>query len=127
MRRVIGCLCALLVLGGGPLSISAAEVLLYRGQFVYVIPEIFAAKMLEVAGRDDWRHDAADLRRIDVDGDGASDFIAIGLGSSRGFGAQVRYRLRGDDSKGGEIRIGRWYWGVLTGPDGARLHEIFNR
>ena len=48
-----------------------------------------------------------------------ADIIAAG-----GYGAQVRYRLRKEP--GGERRLGRWYWGALIGPGGARLFEQFN-
>ena len=115
----LACLLAMLATGG------RAEVILYRGEYVYLVPDAMSDRMLEFASRDAWEHFPSHTRRIDVDGDGQHDFIAIGLGASGGYGVQVRYRLR-HDKEGGAPRLGRWYWGVITGPSGEKLFEKFN-
>ena len=102
---------------------ARAEVLLYRGEFVYLVPDALAQRMLELASAGAWQIFPRHTRRIDRDADGEHDFIAIGLGATGGYGAQVRYRLHHESDAS---RLGRWYWGVLTGPDGNKVFEVFN-
>ena len=118
--RIVSLLALVVVAAGWP---ARAEVLLYRGEFVYLVPDALASRMLELASEEAWRIFPRHTRRIDLDGDGEHDFIAIGLGAKGGYGVQVRYRLRRDTETS---RLGRWYWGVLTGPQGDKIFEVFN-
>lgn len=105
---------------------AADEVLLFRGHdFVYVMPDELAAHMLGVARREDWKLVDSLTRRIDGNGDGEPDYVAIGLGTPEGYGAQVRYRLRNAPGERAK-RLGSWYWAVLIGPEGRHLYEGFN-
>ena len=106
-------------------SSASAEVLLYRGDHVYVVPQRLARKMLELASRDGWRHFNDMNRNIDLDGDGRSDFHAIALGAQGGYGAQIRYRVH-EGAEPDTYRLGRWYWGIITAPDRTILMESFN-
>lgn len=121
--RAVACTAALLAVSNAAL----ADVLLYRGAHVYVVPDALATRMLELDGRGAWTHFPKFTRHIDSDADGAPDQVAIGLGSEAGYGAQVRYRVYPPgESGGGEERLGLWTWGVVTGPGGERLLEVFN-
>ena len=108
-------------------SSASAEAMLYRGVYVYVVPEVMVDKMTELASKESWKH-FPDLTRyvdVDVDGDGRYDFIAIAFGAKGGYGAQIRYRLKfsGDQI---EPRLGSWYWCVITDSSGLKIFEQFN-
>ena len=75
--RIVSLLALVVVAAGWP---ARAEVLLYRGEFVYLVPDALASRMLELASEEAWRIFPRHTRRIDLDGDGEHDFIAIGLG-----------------------------------------------
>ncbi len=124
MRRVFGLVFCVVLAGLMP-RLGAAEVLLYKGDHVYVLPQRVARKMLELASRDQWHHFNDMNRNVDVDGDGQNDFHAIALGAQGGYGVQIRYRLH-EDSEPDAYRLGRWYWGIITGPDRTILMEAFN-
>ena len=106
-------------------SAALAEAMLFRGQFVYVVPEDMGAKMTELASKNSWKHFPHLTRLIDNDGDDRPDYVAIALGAAGGYGAQVRYRLS-DQGNGSEPRLGLWYWGVITDETGAKIFEEFN-
>ncbi|RKZ36179.1 MAG: hypothetical protein DRQ37_04710 [Gammaproteobacteria bacterium] len=103
-----------------------AEQLVFSGELGFVVPEQMSRQMLQVAARQHWVHFPAHTRWIDEDGDGGHDFIAVALGAAGGYGAQLRYRVAQDQNHRGS-RMGRWYWCVLTGPDGESLVEAYNR
>ena len=50
--------------------------------------------------------------------------MAIAVGAQGGYGMQLRYRLRQD--KDGRLRVGRWYWYVITDSSGESVSEQFN-
>jgi len=106
-------------------AVPAAELFLFRGDFIYIIPRALSDEMARAAGRGEWKHFAQHTRYLDLDADGEEEFLAAAFGASTGHGAQVRYRLR--RAADGSRRLGRWYWGVITAPDGTRLVEAFNR
>ena len=104
---------------------SRAQVLRYRAEHVFTLPEEMSKAMLAFGAPKDWRFFPRHTRHIDGDGDGKPDFIAIALGARTGYGAQIRYRLRhvpGAEGPG----LGEWYWAVITGPGRERLFERFN-
>jgi hypothetical protein len=103
---------------------AAADLFLFRGEFIYIIPRVLGDEMVRLTGRDEWQQFSQHTRYLDLDGDGREEFVAVAFGASSGHGAQVRYRLRYLDD--GTRRLGRWYWGVVTDPQGARLFEQFN-
>jgi len=115
---------ALLVLVLIP-SIAFAEAMLFRGKFVYVVPEDMGDKMTELAGKNSWRHFPNLTRYVDTDQDGKPDYVAIALGATGGYGAQVRYRLS-HPGNGSEPRLGSWYWCVITDDIGTKTFEEFN-
>ncbi|MCA8966999.1 MAG: hypothetical protein KDC48_19115 [Planctomycetes bacterium] len=102
-----------------------ADVLLYRGAHVYLVPKVLGDRILAIAPGTEWRHFPSFTRRIDSNSDGRDDFIAIGIGNDDGHGVQIRYRLErpGD---GGAERIGNWYWAVLTDQSGNAVFESYN-
>ena len=106
-------------------SSASAEAMLYRGVYVYVVPEVTVDKMTELASKESWKHFPDLTRYVDVDGDGRYDFIAIAFGAKGGYGAQIRYRLKfsGDQI---EPRLGSWYWCVITDSSGVKIFEQFN-
>jgi hypothetical protein len=106
-------------------SSASAEAMLYRGNYVYVVPEAMADKMTEIASKQSWKHFPDLTRYVDVDDDGRYDFIAIALGAKGGYGAQIRYRLKfpGDQI---EPRLGSWYWCVITDSSGVKIFEQFS-
>jgi hypothetical protein len=106
-------------------SSAVAEAMLYRGKYVYVVPEVMAEKMTEVASKDSWKHFPDLTRYVDVDDDGRYDFVAIAFGVKGGYGAQIRYRLKfsGDQI---EPRLGSWYWCVITDSSGVKIFEQFS-
>ena len=103
-----------------------AEVLLYRGDHVYVLPQRLTTRMLDLARRDQWRHFQEFSRNVDADGDGVDDFHAIAFGAAGGYGVQVRFRLHPGVETNSQ-RLGRWYWSVITGPDSKLLYQAFNQ
>ena len=103
---------------------AAADLLLFRGEFIYIIPREMSDEMTRFAGRSDWKQFPEHTRYLDVDNDGESEFVAIAFGASTGHAAQLRYRLRKDGD--GTSKLGRWYWAVVTAPDGTREFEEFN-
>jgi hypothetical protein len=109
---------------GSGADADVAGTFLFRGEFVYIIPRALSEEMTRRARRAQWTHFPEHTRYVDVDGDGESDQVAAAFGASTGHGAQVRYRLRREAD--GEPQLGRWYWGVLTAPEGDRLLEKFN-
>ena len=118
--RVIVLLAACGICGGS----AAADLFLFRGEFIYIIPRVVSDEMTRVAARSEWKHFAEHTRYLDVNNDGEHDFVVVAFGSSSGHGAQLRYRLRVDTD--GTVRLGPWYWSLVTAPDGARLFEEFN-
>ncbi len=112
----------LMVLGS---AAAAAEPMLYRGEYIYVVPEVVSDKMAEFAAKESWSHFPKLTRFIDTDNDGKSDFIAIALGAVGGFGAQIRYRLMYAEN-GDEPQLGSWYWCVITDEAGEKIFEQFN-
>jgi len=106
-------------------SPASAEAMLYRGVYVYVVPEVMVDKMTEIASKESWKHFPDLTRYVDVDGDGGYDFIAIAFGAKGGYGAQIRYRLKfpGDQV---EPRLGSWYWCVITDSSAVKIFERFN-
>lgn len=103
----------------------SAEPLLFRGKSVYVVPEDMGDKMTELASKSEWNLFPQYTRLVDTDEDGKPDFIAIALGATGGFGAQIRYRLS-DPGDGSEPRPGIWYWCVITDGTGTKIFEEFN-
>jgi len=104
---------------------AAQDVLIVRGAYVYLVPVVAVRRMVEMAPRAAWRHYPEFTRRIDVDGDGRADYIAIALGARGGYGAQVRYRLR--YLPGAEQPVlGHWYWVAITDPLGKLSFERFS-
>lgn len=103
---------------------GAAELFLFRGEFIYIIPRVLSDEMARFAGRAEWKHFPEHTRYVDTDGDGENDFVAAAFGATTGHGAQVRYRLRSEPD--GSHRLGSWYWGVITAPEGDSLSEQFN-
>ena len=104
---------------------ARADVLLYRGaEFVYFVPKVLGDRMLEIAPAPEWRHFPGFTRRIDGNGDGRDDFIAIAIGAADGHGVQIRYRL--ETNADARPRLGRWYWAVMTDSAGATVFERFN-
>jgi len=121
-RRVRAVLLA--VLGLAVSSVAAEQLFLFRGEFIYIIPRVLSEEMTRYAGRSEWKHFPDHTRHVDTDGDGEDDFVVAAFGAGTGHGLQVRYRLlRAPD---GSLRLGNWYWGVLTAPEGDRLSEQFN-
>ena len=120
---------ALLLLGGVLAAIatpdSRAQMLRYRAEHLYTLPEEVSKAMLAFGSPKDWRFFPRHTRHIDMDGDGEHDFIAIALGARDGYGAQIRYRLHHVPGPTGP-RLGEWYWAVITGPGRERLFERFN-
>ena len=104
---------------------AAAEVMLFRGERIYVVPARLSDRLIELASRDSWQHFEAHTRDIDEDGDGVIDYRAIALGADGGYGAQVRYRMEKNE-RTDEVELGRWYWAVVTDSDGKVLYEVFN-
>lgn len=102
-----------------------ADVLLYRGEHVYLVPRVLGDQMLQIAPGGDWRYFRDHTRRIDSNGDGLDDFIAIAIGADNGFGVQLRYRLErpGEDAV---ERLGTWYWAVVTDASGEPVFEAYN-
>jgi hypothetical protein len=105
---------------------SRAEVMLFRDGFVFLIPREVVAHLERYAPFGDWQQFPRFTRRIDTDGDGLDDFIAIALGARNGYGAQVRYRLRHAAVSHAE-KLGDWYWAVITDATGKKVYEAFNR
>jgi len=104
---------------------GAQDVLILRGAYVYLVPAVAVKRMIELAPRDSWRQYSDFTRKIDSDGDGRADYIAIALGARGGFGAQIRYRLRylsGADKP----TLGHWYWVAITDPVGSLVFERFS-
>ena len=118
---LIATLLALTVLS----PVADAEAILFRGKFVYVVPENMADKMTELANKSDWKHVPELTRLIDADQDGRADYVAIALGAEGGYGAQIRYRLNYPGG-GSEPRLGLWYWCVITDETGSKIFEEFN-
>jgi len=120
-------------LGAGLLAVLASvavhgagdEVLIYRGAYAYLVPSPVARLMLELAPRGEWRHFPDQTRRIDTDGDGRDDYLAIALGSRGGYGMQLRYRLRYPEGAQRPL-LGRWYWCIIIDPAGRKVFERFN-
>ena len=107
-------------------AISAwAQVMLYRGDYVFVLPAVISQEMATLAPRGEWRFFEEHTRYIDPDGDGVDDFVAIEFGVNSGYGAQIRYRLRYESSSPDPV-LGRWYWGVITDHQGKKIFEKFN-
>lgn len=104
---------------------TAAEPILYRGDYEYVVPEPMADKMTELSAREDWTFFSQFTRYVDADDDGISDYIAIALGAADGYGGQIRYRLTYPEG-GAEPEIGPWYWCVITDETGQKIFEQFN-
>ena len=119
--RLTALLLSLCVLAGGA---GASDLFLFRGEFIYIIPRALSDEMVQLAQRDQWKHFPQHTRYLDLDGDGSHELVAAAFGASSGHGAQVRYRLR--QASDGSSRLGRWYWAVVTAPDGDRLLELFN-
>ena len=61
-------LMAVVVLAGS--AGARADVLLYRGAYVYLVPKVLGDRMLLIAPGPEWRHFPDYSRRIDIDGDG---------------------------------------------------------
>ena len=120
--RRVAFACLLMSLAGASL---AADLFLFRGEFIYIIPRVLGDEMTRLAGRSEWQQFPQHTRYLDLDGDGRAELVAVAFGASNGHGAQVRYRLR--HTEDGTARLGRWHWGVLTGPQGERLFEQFNQ
>jgi len=118
-RAGVVLLAALWLSGAG-----TAELFLFRGEFIYIIPRALSDEMTRFAGRADWKHFPEHTRYVDADGDGENDYVAAAFGATTGHGVQVRYRLRREAD--GSLRLGSWYWGVITAPEGDRLTEQFN-
>lgn len=104
--------------------LAAEDVFLFRGDFIYVLSADVSGQMLRFADRDSWHHYPEQTRYIDEDRDGHQDYVAIALGATGGYGMQMRYRLR--RLADGELRLGRWYWCVITDNSGAAVFEKFN-
>ena len=104
---------------------ARADVLLYRGEHVYLVPKVIGDRMLQISPSSEWRHFPSYTRRIDSNGDGRDDFVAIGIGNNDGHGVQIRYRLERPGDGSGE-RIGNWYWAVMTDSSGTTVFESFN-
>ena len=102
-----------------------AQVMLYRGDYVYVLPTTMSEKMATIAPPDGWKFFDRHTRYVDPDDDGINDFVAIALGARGGYGAQVRYRLKYDDSSAAPL-LSRWYWCVITDQRGEKVFEKFN-
>lgn len=116
-RTVLGLLIALS-------GAHAADLFLFRGDFIYIIPRALGDEMTRLAGRDEWKHFPEHTRYLDPDADGEAEYVAVVFGAAGGFGVQVRYRLR--PGPGATHRLGRWYWCAMVGPGGERLFEQFN-
>ena len=114
----------MLALVGFCATSAAADLLLFRGDFIYVIPREVSDEMVGFAARGEWKHFPEHTRFVDADGDGERDFVAVAFGATSGHGTQLRYRLRLDEQ--GELKLGRWYWAAVLAPDGARVFEEFN-
>lgn len=106
------------------MAAPAANLFLFRGEFIYIIPRALSDEMTRLAGRGEWKHFPEHTRYLDLDSDGEEEFVAAVFGASGGYGAQVRYRLR--KAPDGSRLLGRWYWGAVVGPRGGRLFEQFN-
>jgi len=106
-------------------SPASAEAMLFRGAYVYVVPEVMVDKMTEISSKESWKHFPGLTRYVDVDGDGRNDFIAIAIGAKGGYGAQIRYRLKFSAYQI-EPRLGSWYWCVITDSSGVKIFEQFN-
>ena len=102
----------------------AADVFLFRGDFIYIIPSVVSDEMTRFASRGEWKHFSEHTRYLDLDEDGERDLVVAAFGAPTGYGAQLRYRLLQDQD--GTPRLGRWYWAVVTAPDGSRAFEEFN-
>jgi hypothetical protein len=102
----------------------AAELFLFRGEFIYIIPSGMSDEMVRHAGRGDWQQFPEYTRYLDTDSDGEHDLLAVAFGAQSGHGAQLRYRLQ--QAADGTPKLGRWYWGVVTAPDQNHLFEEFN-
>ncbi|MDX1514671.1 MAG: hypothetical protein R3174_13115 [Gammaproteobacteria bacterium] len=114
----------LLLAGAWPPAV-VAEPIIFRGEFVYVVPENMADKMTELASKSDWKHFPSLTRYVDTDEDGSPDYVAIALGAEGGYGAQIRYRLSFPGA-GTAPRLGLWYWCVITDDTGSKIFEEFN-
>lgn len=121
LRRLVA---AVTMLSAVAVAVPATELFLFRGEFIYIIPRALSDEMTRLAGRGEWKHFSEHTRYLDLDSDGDEEFVAVVFGASGGYGAQVRYRLRREAD--GTRRLGRWYWGAVVGPTGARLFEQFN-
>lgn len=102
-----------------------ADAMLFRGKFVYVVPEDMSDKMTELASKRSWDLYPQYTRLVDTDEDGKPDFVAIALGATGGYGAQIRYRYS-DSENGSEPRLGLWYWCVIIDETGTKIYEEFN-
>ncbi len=114
-------LLAVPVLGGPGV---AAELFLFRGDFIYIIPRVLSDEMSRLAGRGEWKHFPQHTRYLDLDGDGVDGFVAAAFGVSTGHGAQVRCRPGRTPDR--SVRLGRWYRSVITDPHGAALFARFS-
>ena len=121
-RRIAGVISLVLILAS---AAASAEPLLFRGKSVYVVPENMGDKMTELASKGEWDLYPQYTRLVDTDEDGKPDFIAIALGATGGYGAQIRYRLS-DSGDGADPRPGIWYWCVITDGAGTKIFEDFN-
>jgi hypothetical protein len=102
---------------------SAADLFLFRGEFVYIVPCAMSDEMTRIVGRSDWKHFPEHTRYLDIDSDGERGLV-VAFGATSGHGAQLRYRLQVDAD--GTPRLGPWYWSVVMAPDGSHLFEEFN-
>ncbi len=106
-------------------SLATADVFLFRGDFIYILPRDISEQLSRHESRPAWRLFPEHTRYIDGNKDGKDDFVAIAVGSNRGYGMQIRYRLR--YSQAGKRKLGRWYWCVITDTNGDIVFEKFNR
>ena len=115
---------AAFVMSLATVAVPAADLFLFRGEFIYIIPRALSDEMTRLAGRGEWKHFPEHTRYLDLDADGEEEFVAVVFGATGGYGAQVRYRLRREPD--GSRHLGRWFWGAVVGPRGGRLFEQFN-
>jgi len=114
-------LCPTVFLGQG----FAQDTVVYYGVYDFPVPPVMVQNLSRYDTINNWIFFPEMTRWIDSNNDGRYEYIAIGIGTNSGYGAQIRYRLfyRANSR---DPELGPWHWCVIQ-QGGNKLYEVFNR